>query len=557
MPPFAHVTVAALSCVLAGLGSAASAQVRKPALDAIFGSIAPTGPGCVAGVATAGSPALIAAYGQADLEHPAPLTPASVFETGSLAKQFTAAAVMLLVQDGKLSLDDDIRRSLPEIPDYGTPITVRHLLTHTSGLREQWSLLALAGNPPGTQVHGQAVILDLISRQKGLNFKPGAEFLYTNTNYALAAVIIERVSGQTLQRFTDQRLFRPLGLGHTRWREDFRTVVPGRASAYAPADEGFIANMPFTNVVGNGGLLTTVGDLLAWNAFLDKPSALPGGQDLVIALQTPGRLSSGAPLEYGLGLEVTRDHGRRLVSHSGSTAGYKTWLGRYPDEGISIAVMCNNGGVDPVELGERVAEQALPAMGQTGAKAEASAPKAIAAVQMAAADLAAYQGLFRDPVSGQLVQLEVLDGRLMLKRGSAQALTPLGAERFQGADGDIVQFAPKGAAPAAFTLRRGAVAQRFVAVRAAQSDSAALAAYVGTYYSAELDTRITVVQRGDALVMRQPFGVEWALSPSFADAFTTRLRGTTTFVFQRAAGGQVAGFGAWANGARDIAFARE
>lgn len=558
----ALVAVAALSFTLAFPGSAAfaqgpSAQSPRLDLDRVFGSIAPTGPGCVAGVAIAGMPATTAAYGQADLEHAAPLTPDSIVETGSLAKQFTAAAMMLLVQDGKLSLDDDIRRYLPEMQDYGTPITIRHLLTHTSGLREQWSLLALAGNPPGTQVHDQAVILDLASRQKGLNFKPGAEFFYTNTNYALAAMIIERVSGGTLQRFTDQRLFQPLGMSHTRWREDFRTVVPGRATAYAPAETGFVANMPFTNVYGNGGLLTTIGDLLRWNAFLDKPSDLPGGQALAAALQTPGRLSDGAPLEYGLGLEITRDHGRRLVSHSGSTGGYKTWLGRYPDEGISIAVMCNNGGIDPVEMGEQVAEQALLATGHAQAAAIASAPKAIAAVQMATPDLAPYQGLFRNPVTGQLTQVDVVDGRLTMKQGASQDLTPLGADRFQRADGDIVRFAPRGAAPAEFTLIRGPTSQRFVAVRPARSDGAALAAYVGTYYSAELDTRITVVRQGHALVMRQPFGVEWALTPSFADAFTTRLRGTTTFVFDRAPNGRIKGFGAWANGVRDLAFVRQ
>jgi CubicO group peptidase (beta-lactamase class C family) len=507
-------------------------------------------------VAIAGGPATTVARGQADLEHPEPLTPASIIETGSLAKQFTAAAMMLLVQDGKLSLDDDIRRYLPEMPDYGTPVTIRHLLTHTSGLREQWSLLALTGNPPGTQVHSQAVILDLASRQKGLNFRPGAEFLYANTNYALSAIIIERVSGKTLQQFTDQRLFQPLGMSHTRWREDFRTVVPGRASAYAPADEGFIANMPFTNVYGNGGLLTTVGDLLVWNAFLDKPSALPGGQALVTALQTPGRLSDGAPLEYGLGLEITRDHGRRLVSHSGSTGGYKTWLGRYPDQGISIAVMCNNGGIDPVAMGERVAAQALLAAGNPPAAAVVSAPKAVAAAQ-SPKDLAPYQGLFRNPVTGELAQLEAADGQLMLKLGRSQALTWLGADRFQNPDGDIVRFVRKDAKAAEFTLNHGGAGQRFVAVRVAATDGAALAAYVGAYYSAELDTRITVLRQGDRLVMRQPFAVEWPLSPSFADGFTTRLRGTTTFVFDRAAGGEVTGFSAWANGVRGLAFVRQ
>ncbi|CAN5498046.1 hypothetical protein BH10PSE3_BH10PSE3_42610 [soil metagenome] len=556
MRPIAPAT-AALSCILAGLGSAASAQVHKLDLDTVFTAIAPTGPGCVAGVAIAGAPTVTAARGLADLEHPDPLTPASLLETGSLAKQFTAGAMMLLVEDGKLSLDEDIRRYLPELPDYGTPITIRHLLTHTSGLREQWSLLALTGNPPGSQVHSQAVILDLASRQKGLNFKPGAEFLYTNTNYALAAIIIERVSGQSLQRFTDQRLFQPLGMSHTRWREDFRTVVVGRATAYAPTDEGFIANMPFTNVVGNGGLLTTVGDLLIWNAFLDRPADLPGGPALAAALQTPGRLSNGMPLDYGLGLEITRDHDRRLVSHSGSTAGYKTWLGRYPDEGISVAVMCNNGGIDPVEMGEQVAEQALLATGQARTAAAVSAPRAVAAAQSPKADYAPYQGLFRNPVTGQLVQLDVVGGQLMLKQGAVQALTPMGAEAFQRADGDLVSFTRRGATVSEFTLSHGQASQRFVAVRATQGDSAVLAAYVGTYYSAELDTRITVARQGDGLVMRQAFAVEWPLSPSFADAFTTRLRGTTTFVFQRSSRGRITGFSAWANGARDIVFVRQ
>jgi CubicO group peptidase (beta-lactamase class C family) len=555
MRSVAHATIAALSCIVTSLGSAASAQVPKLDLDAVFGSIATKGPGCGVGVSIPGAPGLIAAYGQADLEHPEPLTAATIFETGSLAKQFTAAAMLLLVQDGKLTLDDDIRLYLPEMPDYGTPITVRHLLTHTSGLREQWSLMALTGNGPGTQAHTMPMILDLASRQKGLNFKPGAEFLYTNTNYALAAMIIERVSGQSLQRFTDQRLFQPLGMRETRWREDFHTVVPGRATAYASAGDGFIANMPFTSVYGNGGLLTTIGDLLRWNAFLDKPSDLPGGPALVVALQTPGHLSNGAPLEYALGLEVTRDHGRRLVSHSGSTGGYKAWLGRYPDEGVSIAVMCNNGGIDPIEMGERVARQALLATGH--ADAAVSAPKAIAAVQAPAMDLAPYLGLFRDPVTGELIQVQAAEGQLTLKRDVSEVLVALGENRFQRPNGDTVSFARSGLKATDVTLSHGQARQRFLAVQAAKADSATLATYVGTYYSAELDTRISVVQRGDMLVMRQPFAVEWPLSPSFADGFTTRLRGTTTFVFDRAADGQVRGFGAWANGVRNLAFTRQ
>ena len=547
----AVITAAALSCVIIALGSPAHAQVQSapgPDLEAALVSIAPSGAGCVAGLALSGAAPKIVARGQADLEHAAPLTPATIIETGSLAKQFTAAAVVLLAQDGKLSLDDDIRRVLPEMPDYGAPITIRHLLTHTSGLREQWSLMALTGNGPGAQVHTNAMILDLASRQKGLNFAPGSEFLYTNTNYVLAALIVERVSGTSLQAFTHQRLFQPLGMGHTQWREDFRTVVPGRAIAYAPTEAGFVANMPFTNVYGNGGLLTTIGDLLLWNAFLDKPSAL------ATALQTPGRLNTGAPLDYGLGLEITRDHGRRLVSHSGSTAGYKTWLGRYPDEGVSIALMCNNGGVDPVALGEGIAARGLAAAGHAPAQAAVSAPKAVAAAQ-APKDLTPYQGLFRDPVSGDLVRLAAVGGQLILTRASSQALTPLGHNRFQTADGGVIAFPRQGAGAAGFDLTRAGVTRAFVAVRPA-ADATTLADYVGTYYSAELDTLITVARQGDALVMRQRFAVEWPLAPSFADAFTTRLRGVTTFVFARDAQGKVTGFGAWAGGARNVAFVR-
>lgn len=471
-----HLAAVAVSCLVASIATPVSAQRQSAIdLDAVFGSIAPTAPGCVAGVAMPGGVNLTEGWGLADLEHPEPLTPDSVFESGSLAKQFTAAAMQLLVQDGRLTLDDDIRRHLPELPDYGTPVTIRNLLNHTSGLREQWSLLALAGNPPGAQVHTQATILDLASRQRGLNFTPGAEYLYTNTNYTLAAILIERVSGQSFQQFTDQRLFQPLGLSHTRWREDFRTVVPGRAMAYAPTDAGFIANMPFTSVYGNGGLLTTIGDLLRWNAFLDAPSVLPGGETLVTALQTPGHLSDGAPIDYALGLEVTRAHGLRLVSHSGSTGGYKTWLGRYPDQEVSVAVMCNNGGVNAVALGEAVADQALRAAGYAVEDAAEPAPPVV----------------------------------------STAATIPF--------DGSGV----------------------------------ALGDYVGTYYSAELDTRIAVVRDGDALVMRQPFAIEWRLTARSADRFSTPLRGVTTFDFSRTADGRVTGFSASAYGARNVPFVRE
>lgn len=568
----AYAATAVLSLALLGSGFNISAQVATSGPDAdgatdalrsasdlkaILGSIAPTGPGCAAGVVRNSQPAVVAAWGMADLEHPDPLTPNSIFESGSLAKQFTAAALLLLAQDGRLSLDDDIRRYLPELPNYGFPITIRHLLIHTSGLREQWSLLALTGNPPATQVHSQATILDLASRQKGLNFRPGTEFLYTNTNYALAAIIIARVSGQSVQQFTDRRLFAPLGMTHTRWREDFRTVVQGRATAYFATDDGFIAGMPFTNVYGNGGLLTTVGDLLRWNAFLDRPGELSGGQAIVTAMETPGHLNDGTVLDYGLGLELTREHGQRLVAHSGSTGGYKTWLGRYPEAGVSVAVLCNNGDLDPIALGENLAAKALGASEDVEPSVTANAELSGSVAASLPADLTPYLGQFWNPITGELVRTAFVDGRLTLTRRASEGLIPVGNGTFKRAGGGDLHFVFPGRAPSELLLGAGPAQARYVAVRPASADPATLTAYVGTYYSPELDTRIVVARKGDALVMRQAFAIEWSLTPSFADGFLIPVRGSTTVVFTRTKSGLIDGFRAWATGARNVEFVRQ
>ncbi|RYE60867.1 MAG: hypothetical protein EOP20_01320 [Hyphomicrobiales bacterium] len=328
--------------------------------------------------------------------------------------------------------------------------------------------------------------------------------------------------------------------------------------AYAPTGDGFIANMPFTNVYGNGGLLTTIGDMLRWNAFLDDPSNLPGGEALVAALQTPGRLRNGTALEYSLGLELGRSHGQRLVAHGGSTAGYKAWLGRYPDRGISVAVLCNNGGINPVNLGEKVVAQALTASGHIDkAPASLASRPPVSPQRGFDTGLTSYQGLFWNPVTGSLLETKIVDGRLTLQQDPAQLLTQTGEERFQLADGSVAQFSRSRGKAVTLTLGANVSNSRYVAVGPARTGLDALLAYEGNYYSTELDTRISFVRAGDTLLMRQAFATEWQLAPVFADGFTTSLRGTTSFVFTRARNGQIDGFAAWANGARNIRFVRE
>src|SRR3989304_3474805 len=209
-------------------------------------------PGCAVGVAREGKVLLTRGYGMADLETGTPITAQTIFESGSVAKQFPATAIMLLALDGKLTLDDPARKYLPELPEYDRPITIRHLLTHTSGLREGSWLVAAQGWPRGTRAHTQAELLDVVFRQKALNYPVGDYYSYTNSGYALAMTIVERVSGKSLQAFTQERIFGPLGMAHTRWRDDFTRLVPGRAQAYTREDDGWHLNMPFQSAGGPG-----------------------------------------------------------------------------------------------------------------------------------------------------------------------------------------------------------------------------------------------------------------------------------------------------------------
>ncbi len=192
-----------------------------------------TGPGCAVGVRANGIEQVTAAYGSADLEHNVANTPDTVFEAGSVTKQFTAAAVLLLAQRGKLSLNDDIRRYFPELPDYGSPIRISDLLYHTSGLRDWGEIEAITGWPRGTRVYTHPLVLDILSRQRALNYPVGTAWSYTNSGYNLAAMLVEKVSGQTMNEFTRTEFFLPLGMNSTQWRDDFRRVVPNRAIAYS------------------------------------------------------------------------------------------------------------------------------------------------------------------------------------------------------------------------------------------------------------------------------------------------------------------------------------
>src|SRR5215831_615285 len=314
-------------------------QVSENQVDAVFAKWTTSTPGCAVGAGVDGQLVLQKAYGMADLEHDVKNVPDSIFEAGSVSKQFTAAAVLLLAKAGKLSLDDPVRKYIPELPDYGAPLTIRHMLNHTSGLRDWGSVEAIAGWPRTTRVYTHDHVLDIMNHQLHLNFPSGTSWSYSNTGFNLAAIIVTRVSGEAFATFSQKNIFGPLGMTRTSWRDDFTRIVKGRAIAYSDTRGEFHSDMPFENIHGNGGLLTTVGDLLRWNENFVEPKV--GDADFIRQQQTPGKFNDGHSHDYGLGLFIREYKGLKEVSHSGSTAGYRAFLTRFPDQHVSVAVLCN------------------------------------------------------------------------------------------------------------------------------------------------------------------------------------------------------------------------
>src|SRR5690606_14090452 len=266
----------------------------------------------------------------------------------------TAASILLLAQEGKLSLDDDVRDHLPELPAYGTPITIRHLLNHTSGIRDYIGVLNMGGTRYDDVTTPQDA-LEAIVRQKQLNFEPGTEHLYSNSGYFLLSIIVERVAGKSLRDFARERIFAPLGMERTRYLGSYDDVVPDRAIGYEPRDDGTLrADMPRWLQFGDGAVFSTVEELLRWDSNYYAPTV--GGPALLDSLHERGVLADGTRLEYALGLIHGKHGGQRTVSHGGSWGGYRAELLRFPDQRFSVAVLCNVATADPSSLALRVAD---------------------------------------------------------------------------------------------------------------------------------------------------------------------------------------------------------
>ena len=350
-------------------------------------------PGCAVAVYRDGKIAYARGYGSANLEHSIPIGPRTVFDIGSTSKQFTAACIGLLAQDGKLTVGDDVRKYVPELPDYGKTITLDHLLHHTSGLRDYLTLFALAGIA-SENLTGEFETLAMLARQKKLNFDPGTEFLYSNSGYFLLSVVVQRASGKSLPEFARERIFEPLGMKETHIHDDHTRIVARRATGYEPrAQGGFAIDMSDFEQTGDGAVMTTLEDLALWDE--NFYSARVGGPALLEFLRTRGRLTDGKTLDYARGLGLGETNGVAFESHGGAWAGYRAQLLRFPKQHTSFVCLCNLGSMDPSDLCWKVAAQELGV--DLGPRTQRPAPAAAAArpkVELTGEQRARWVGLY-------------------------------------------------------------------------------------------------------------------------------------------------------------------
>lgn len=544
----------ALSLAVAGTVRATNGLAQLPdstraRVDAVFARWDRTdSPGCALGVSQGGRQVYARGYGMADLQHALAITPASIFHVASISKQFAAVSVALLAADGRLSLDDDVRRYVPEVPDYGTRITIRHLIHHTSGLRDQWQLLGYAGWRFPDDLITERDVLGIVSRQKGLNFRPGDEWVYSNTGYTLLAVIVKRVSGQSLREFAHERIFEPLGMSSTHFHDDHTMIVRGRTSAYEPrTGGGWRISIPVFDTYGATSLFTTVGDLLTWMANLDTPRV--GSAVLVRAAQGSGVLNDGTPTGYGYGMSVGTYRGLTAIGHGGADAGYRAQVERYPERGIAIAVLCNASIAGPNVLLRNVADVLLGT----------SVPPPVVTIDTVprAASLAAKQrwvGTYRDTVSQGIIRVRLAGDTLLLGDGRRLVTTSDTSARIAGSGSAFVLRQAAGAVTAIVQVPRTTRDLVFHREAPFAPDRAALAAYTGAWYSEELDVRYEVTLGDSGLVVTHRKLDDERLVPASRDAFTMRFDTLVRFTRDRA--GRVTGLTITDGRVRGVAFTR-
>jgi CubicO group peptidase (beta-lactamase class C family) len=529
------------------LSVAAFAQdIPTQKVDQIFAVYdKPGSPGCSLGVIRNGDFVYRKAYGSANLELRVPLSPQSVFYMGSVSKQFTAAGIVLAAEQGYLSLDDDVRKYIPELPDYGHVITLRQMIHQTSGFRDFFSLLDLSGHDVA-DFNSPEDIFKIVVRQRGLNNIPGDEWIYSNTNYFLLGIVVKRATKKSLSEFAAENMFQPLAMSHTLFYDNHTLVVPGRVAGYdsAPHDSFHVDWSTTYEVVGGGGLMSTVDDLLLWdrNFYANRL----GKGTLVQELQTPGVLNNGNKISYAMGLDLGSYRGLPIVEHGGGLFGYRTELLRFPEQKFSVICLCNIATAEPENLARQVADIYLSNRLQPGASVLNSSSKGDFP------DPATFAGKYLDPRTHVMYTFMASNGNLM---AWGAVLRRINANQFYDLGSNVITFgSSKGTMHAKLDLKGETY---FSGSRIQELDlgKPVLASYTGQFRSTELDTVYSLSLEKDTLTLRNRDNPPQKLTPIAKDEFDAADFGR--LVFERDASGRVFGFRVFTQDARGIAFKKE
>jgi CubicO group peptidase (beta-lactamase class C family) len=516
-------------------------------VDALFVQWSkPDSPGCALAVIKDGQTIYKRGYGVANLDHGIPISSKSVFSIGSVSKQFTAMSIALLAKQGKLSLDDDIRKYVPELPQYQSPITVRNLIHQTSGIREYSHLMSASGIR--FQDAKDEEVFNMLTRQKELNFKPGEEYLYSNSNYFLLAQIVKSASGKSLREFAEENVFRPLDMVNSGFRADGTEVMKNRATGYSSREGGPVfVETANSYHVGDGGLFTTIDDLVLWDQNF-YASKLSGGTELIQQFLTPGTLNNGRKTDYAFGVVVETYKGLKVFGHGGAYNGFNADMIRFPEQRFSVICLCNLTSIQSGRLTRRVADIYLAdefrESGNGGSKIALPEPKV---VQVPEKELAAVAGSYFDAANNNFRRLYVKNGKLIYSRGTSESeLAPLGNNRFiMLGTPDRVEISFKSPRPGAplqmITVIVGVGTSTHDSVESATYTTAQLAEFTGAYYSGEIDATYNIILQGDKLaVRRKNVDGETPMLGQFADAFSAV--GTGSIRFTRDGQNRVTGF---------------
>lgn len=527
-------------------GAQALTPVQRTRIDSVFASFdGTTRPGCAVGVGQGGVSLYERAYGMSDLQHGVPLSPQSIFHVASVSKQFAAFAVALLAQDGKLSLDDDVRKHIPELPSYGHTITLRHLIYHTSGIRDQWELLGMAGWRYPVDLFTQDDVLDIVSRQKELNFTPGDEYLYSNSGYSLLAMTVQRVSGKSLREFSDERIFKPLGMARTHVHDDHAMIVPGRTSAYEAGPGGWKISIPSFDTHGATSLFTTVGDLLKWQHNFEAMTV--GTSALMKDALTSAVLNNGKPANYGFGISIEKFRGTEAFGHGGADAGYRADIVRFPQHHLEVAVACNFAEATPNVHSRAVAGVVLEGKLDPAPVAAAVAGKPVA---LSASRLAQLAGTYKARTNDQVLLLSAKEGTLVIDNYGIP-MQPVDDRHFTVFATPVEFTGEANAIPTGIEV--AALGASMVRMPAFSPRAAGLAQYVGEYWSDELRVSYRVSLKDSTLVLHPFKQSSQPLRPAFVDAFVSGQAGTVRFTRTK---GVVTGFRLTGGRTRNMAFVK-